>query len=226
MTEAEWLASADPRPMLESLCGKVSVRKFRLFVCACCRRLWGQLDDERSRAVIQAAEGYADGVVSGKRMQAATRAAGQAAWRRGGAVHAVYQATGDSRLLYGPPSTGVAGREWTVWAGRVAWWLAAIRGGAKEGLAQVALLRCVFGSPFRPLTLGLASLPPAVTLLAQAAYEEHALPEGTLEANRLKVLADVLEEAGCTDAALLAHCRGPGPHVRGCWPLDLLLGRG
>ncbi len=43
--------------------------------------------------------------------------------------------------------------------------------------------------------------------------------------DRLSILADALEEAGCTDAAILEHCRGPGPHVRGCWVVDLLLGK-
>jgi hypothetical protein len=43
--------------------------------------------------------------------------------------------------------------------------------------------------------------------------------------DRLPLLADALEDAGCTDTAILEHCRGPGPHVRGCWVVDLLLGR-
>ena len=43
--------------------------------------------------------------------------------------------------------------------------------------------------------------------------------------DRLPILADALEEAGCTDADMLQHCRGPGPHVRGCWVVDLLLGK-
>jgi hypothetical protein len=57
-----------------------------------------------------------------------------------------------------------------------------------------------------------------VPALARAIYAERAF-------DRLPILADALEEAGCTDAALLAHCRGPGPHVRGCWAIDLILGR-
>ena len=60
---------------------------------------------------------------------------------------------------------------------------------------------------------------------AQAAYEERELPSGHLSPTRLAVLADALEEAGCRDADLLAHLRAPGPHVRGCWALDLLLGK-
>ena len=54
--------------------------------------------------------------------------------------------------------------------------------------------------------------------LAQAIYEERRFGD-------LPVLADALEEAGCTDADILSHCRGPGPHVRGCWVVDLLLGK-
>src|SRR5262245_14482213 len=62
--------------------------------------------------------------------------------------------------------------------------------------------------------------------LAAAAYEERARPSGALDPQRLSVLADGLEEAGCADATILGHLRGPGPHVRGCWALDLLLGQG
>ena len=61
--------------------------------------------------------------------------------------------------------------------------------------------------------------------LAQAAYDERELPSGTLDATRLAVLADALEEAGCPDRTILDHLRGPGPHVRGCWAVDLLLGK-
>jgi hypothetical protein len=65
----------------------------------------------------------------------------------------------------------------------------------------------------------------AVGKLATAVYEEGELPSGHLDAPRLAVLADMLEEAGCSDPHILGHLRGPGPHVRGCWAVDLLLGR-
>jgi hypothetical protein len=64
-----------------------------------------------------------------------------------------------------------------------------------------------------------------VVRLAQAAYAERHLPDGTLDNGRLAILADALEEAGCTDVDILSHLRSPGPHVRGCWPLDLCLGK-
>lgn len=66
-------------------------------------------------------------------------------------------------------------------------------------------------------------LTPTVKALAEAAYEQR-LNNGTLDPDRLLVLADALEDAGCTDAEILQHLRGPGPHVGGCWVIDLLRG--
>jgi hypothetical protein len=65
----------------------------------------------------------------------------------------------------------------------------------------------------------------AVRRLAEAAYAERQLPAGALDPARLAVLADALEEAGLTDAELLHHLRGPGPHVRGCFAVDAVLGK-
>ena len=61
--------------------------------------------------------------------------------------------------------------------------------------------------------------------LARPAYEDRLLPSGHLDPVRLAVLADALEEAGCTDESILTHLRSAGPHVRGCWALDLVLGK-
>jgi hypothetical protein len=97
-----------------------------------------------------------------------------------------------------------------------------------EQAGQCALLRCIFGNPFRPVTVNPAWLAwngGTVFKLAQAAYENRDLPSGHLDTSRLSILADALEEAGCSDADLLAHLRGPGPHCRGCWAVDLILGK-
>jgi hypothetical protein len=86
----------------------------------------------------------------------------------------------------------------------------------------------VFGNPFRPVAVNHACLAwhgGVIPALAQAVYDERELPSGHLEAARLAVLADMLEEAGCSDPQLLGHLRSPGPHVRGCWPLGRLLGK-
>jgi hypothetical protein len=97
--------------------------------------------------------------------------------------------------------------------------------GPSEESAQCVLIRDVFGNPFRGVTLDPAWLTPGVAALAQAAYDQRIMPSGELDITRLAVLADALEDAGCTDVAILEHLRSPGPHVRGCWALDLLLGK-
>jgi hypothetical protein len=99
---------------------------------------------------------------------------------------------------------------------------------ANEQTRQTKLLHDIFGNPLRPVTISPAVLAwndATVVRLAQAAYDERHLPAGTLDNGRLAILADALEEAGCTDTDMLGHLRGPGPHVRGCWPVDLCLGR-
>jgi hypothetical protein len=93
---------------------------------------------------------------------------------------------------------------------------------AKEEKAQSDLLRDNFGPlPFRPVGIDptiLAWNCSTIPRLAQAIYGESAF-------DRLPVLADALEDAGCHDAGILSHCRQSGEHVRGCWVVDLLLGK-
>jgi hypothetical protein len=95
-----------------------------------------------------------------------------------------------------------------------------------ERKGQAAVLRDVVGNPFRPTSVAPSWLTSKVVAFAQAAYDQRELPAGTLDSSRLAVLADALEDAGCTNADLLDHLRGPGSHVRGCWAVDLLLGKG
>jgi hypothetical protein len=64
-----------------------------------------------------------------------------------------------------------------------------------------------------------------VRRIAEGVYEERRMPEGTLDTARLAILADALLDAGCEDEALIQHCRSEGPHVRGCWAVDLILGK-
>ena len=81
-----------------------------------------------------------------------------------------------------------------------------------------AIIRDLFGNPFRPASAGAGCLTATVASLAEVIYAERAF-------DRLPVLADALEEAGCEDGVVLGHCRGDGPHVRGCWVVDMLLGK-
>src|SRR5262249_47634106 len=95
----------------------------------------------------------------------------------------------------------------------------------REEAHQFAILRDICANPFRPVTIDPDWLTQTVTSLATAAYEQRALPSGELDPARVVVLADALEEEGCQEADVLGHLRSPGPHVRGCWPVDLLLGK-
>jgi hypothetical protein len=94
-----------------------------------------------------------------------------------------------------------------------------------ERIAQTGLLRDVFGNPFHSVALLPAWRTPTVVTLAEATYEDRELTSGALDSARLAVLADALEEAGCTDPNILLHCRQPGKHVRGCWVVDGILGK-
>jgi len=95
----------------------------------------------------------------------------------------------------------------------------------EERALQAALLRDLFGNPFRPVRLEAAWLTPAVVSVARAVYEERDLPSGHLDPVRLAVLADALEEVGCDNSELPGHLRQPDQvHVRGCWALDAVLG--
>jgi hypothetical protein len=87
---------------------------------------------------------------------------------------------------------------------------------AERGCAE--LLRDVFGNPFRPVTADPAWLSSTVTAMARGIYADRAF-------DRLPILADALQDAGCDHEDVLAHCRGPGPHARGCWVVDLALGK-
>jgi hypothetical protein len=273
MTEADWLTSTDPQAMLESLHGKASERKLRLFACAACRRIWHLLADERSRRAVEVAERYADGKATMEERDAARAAAWAAAWDAAwvAARDAAWAAAWDAAWVAARDAAWDAARDAAWVAARAAAWVAA-RDAA--WVVQCDLLRYIFGNPFRPVLLpyrcrecGNPCGTPAagyycvrcgcdeaycpsltwndgtVPRLAQAIYDERAF-------DRLPILADALEEAGvpaeveCPECEghvvvppdrcsfgtgriphpLLAHLRSPGPHVRGCWSLDVILG--
>jgi hypothetical protein len=234
MDEAEWLACADPQKMLEFLwaSGKLSERKARLFAVACCRRIriWHLLTDQRSWQAVEAAERHADGVADDAELERHLRLAFYAAM--GPSRPASYAAEAANLAASGPPPF-MATLTVRPAAEAVASSSPVGRGDrdaqiSQEQGAQAALLRDIIGNPFRPVVVSPAWLTwhaGLVVRLAQAAYEERQLPAGTLDKDRLAVLADALEEAGCTDPDILNHCRRSGVHVRGCWAVDLLLGK-
>jgi hypothetical protein len=241
MTQAEWLASTDPTPMLGWLRGRArshqSNRKLRLFASACCRRIWPLLTDERSRRGVEVGERYVDGLASQEECDLAAReshAAAAALCKIESARSAdggVCSWLGDNSAWYAASAASKVpdyGRfRGPADAAENAVYVAANR--KAEESVQATLLRDVIGNPFRPSP----HLPPAVLAwndstvrrIAEGIYEERQLPAGTLSAARLAILADALLDAGCEDEDLIAHCRGDGPHVRGCWAVDLILGK-
>lgn len=261
MDEAEWLASADPAAMLELVTpgrsggvGKLksqmaSDRQLRLFTVACCRAVWDRLSDERSRRAVEVAEQYAEGL--------ATDEERQDAWRlsQRGSI-AAYACWVD---------IGIADAAATI-----------ARDGMTEGptpppATQAALLRCIVGNPFVPVVEldgggqihhGWASPISQQTVIFDRAWLAHG--DGLLVRiarsiydrrawGDMALLADALEDSGCTDDVILAHCREVhnacpltyahqphdycdgsqadgrvvrGLHARGCWVVDLILGQG
>jgi hypothetical protein len=240
MTEAEWLACRDPAPMLAFLRGKISERRFRLFGCACCRLIWQLLPDDRLRRAVEVSERFADGRASHAERGAARAAAMQAdtdasarldlpaATRKGlavgrGAKQAVNFATtrraSESAVYCLRMALGARGSAddapppspWEEWY--------AIRGAQYPEFAEV--LRDIVGNPNRASALDATCLRwsgGTLPSIARHVYDDGAYCD-------LPILADALEDAGCTDAELVSHCRRPGGHVRGCWAVDLLLGQ-
>jgi hypothetical protein len=203
MTEAEWLECDRPKLMLQFLKGKVGERKPRLFACG----LWRQHEDRLPASLLQViatAEQVADGLSPWTDLvplqpAALGVAAGSGATAGEEAVRAVYRRIG---------------ADW-------GWWSPAPSGDPRVTAIQqqaCRLLRCIFGNPFRPVQVDQAWLrwhDGTAVHMAQAIYDDRRFQD-------LPVLADALEEAGCTDPEILGHCRGPGEHVRGCWVLDLV----
>jgi hypothetical protein len=250
--EQRWLTEDWPISLL-SLLDRPGPRKLRLFACACCRGVGDLLPDDCCRDAIAAAERAAAGLAGReeladlqKKVKAARARAERAAvrearrsygddeegwararqtpeWARAEAAYHAFCAvlsalavpTLDRAITVSSQATGARGHA-AVAAGRDR-----TRAHNKEYRRHCDLLRDLFGNPFRPACLDPNWLTwggGAVRKLAQGIYAAGRFQD-------LPVLADALEEAGCTDEAILSHCRSGGEHVRGCWAVDLLLGK-
>jgi hypothetical protein len=227
VTEEEWVRETNPDKLAEHLRTKMRAnrtksgrRKFHLLACAACRRLWHLFESDLNDArVIEAVEELADGRATAQavhqldgRVQVPTYGSAQSV---GLAVHAVatlsnplISATGACQYVaqayaqsFHPPSPEQFHEIMAV---------------VQEENAHLA--RCIFGNPFRPATLDPAWRTPTVVALAKGIYEERAF-------DRLPILADALQDAGCDSEDVLNHCRDAGPHARGCWVVDLVLGK-
>jgi hypothetical protein len=215
MTEAEWQTTIHPTLMLDLLRETGSDRKLRLFACACVRAGWHLLQDDRSREAVEIAERHADGLADGDELS-----------RGCDAAHLAIIALEKSNVASGQPEHERKVEEATCaahWCAVEDAWesageLLAWHFVDDEGPLQATFLRDIFSNPFRPVAVDPAWLTSTVVALARSIYDERAF-------DRLPILADALEDAGCDSADVLDHCRGDGPHVRGCWVVDLLLGK-
>jgi hypothetical protein len=220
MTEAQWQSCSDPEMMLEYLRGRVGDRKLRLFACACCRHLLTEVAvNPWDEAAVDVAERFADGEASNEELESAASsttsdytpgcACADAASAEGGVDAAIYAADN---------ARHAAGEHAAFLVNATDDHPAFAAGRAAEAEAQARLLRDVFGNPFGPVTPDSGWLTSTVVMLAEGIYQQKAF-------DRLPILADALQEAGCDSERVLNHCRSEGPHVRGCWVIDMLTGR-
>ena len=232
MTEAEWQRCSDSRQMMDFLRVHASNRKLRLLAVAFCRSVSSLIHEDRSNEAMRVLEQFADRQASQSRLKACR----------------------DQFRLNPPTLTGIWGisldalltvqaaiqpRAWhaakesaTCAVNSLSF--AAIQGQSEEDLAvrrsrravasrleranQAGLVREMFGNPFCPVAHNPGWLTVTAVGLAEAIYTNRAF-------DRLPILADALEDAGCTTRDILDHCRQPGDHVRGCWVVDLVLGK-
>jgi hypothetical protein len=228
MTEAEWLGCTNPQRLLEFLGGNVSERKLRLFACACCRRIWDLLD-AGARAALETAERFADGLAGDSERVAARKTAQQAAqgrnvtptptspkWERR-IASAVYYATARNawESAWNAPQLVVEALIYQAGGPTAKGWEIV---DVNEHSGQASALRDLFGTSLPRTPLDPLWQTSGVVSIAQRIYEERAF-------DALPILADALEDASCTDVSILSHCRCDGPHFRGCWVVDLLLGK-
>jgi hypothetical protein len=223
MTEAEWRACRFPSFLLEIIQPRCTPRKLQLFLAACLRRLPHLTLLANHMRLAELIEALAEGLASQEEVtwcqqeaKQEVRPDGRGLWALDGSLHGRFlwsTAFSASQVLALQAVCGPAPRTTPGFSGEPY---------DGERRTQSELLRDLFGNPFRRVPSVSSALltwnDRLVERLAQSAYEERAF-------ERLPILADALEDAGCTDRAILDHCRGPGPHVRGCWVVDLILGK-
>jgi hypothetical protein len=222
VTEEEWMASTNSSKMLVFLHEKVSNRKLRLFICACCRSSWHLLADKRSRQAVVMSESFADGVASKKNLDTALANAKAALRTLRTRMAEIANRPGvspkDEELQLAWNSLGVVGAAQLAVEGDA--WRSALHvaenGETSERTGSYSFLHEIFGNPFRPIAFEANWLTSTVVALATAIYRDRAF-------DRMPILADALQDAGCENEDILNHCRGAGNHVRGCWVVDLLL---
>jgi hypothetical protein len=210
MTETEWFAATDAVAMLPAAERVGSARQLRLFMAGVCRRGWDRYGIPAVRRTLETAERYADGEEVGSAL-AELRVA---RWVWGLPVEPLLCPIGE--IAVGVRRFLAAMRNSSP---PLAWDVATRGDWVRHGeAARATLLRDVIDNPWRSTGLENEWLTSTVSLLARQMYEAR-------DFSAMPILADALQDAGCDSDDILNHCRGAGPHVRGCWVVDLVLGK-
>jgi hypothetical protein len=220
MTERDWLGPVDFDLLIDACLWladqKKNRRNLRLWGCACCRRLGDLLPDRRSLAALEVAERLADGLAKRDEVRKARDAAKLVPQpQRGRGTPAEFAARSAVLTLH----PGIIDCSQTAAVGAA---IALSESGAKsredEEQAQFELLRDVF-NPFRKVKFDKEWRTDTTVALAKQMYESR-------DFGAMPILADALQDAGCEEVAVLSHCRDAKQvHVRGCWAVDLVLGK-
>jgi hypothetical protein len=224
MRPRTWQSCSTPSRLLDFLSGRITARKLRLFACACCRSVWHLIQETDSRNAVLTSEQYADDRAKLEDLLELRRRADAAAtlawelWDDGtpAALDAAAAAASEDPLMAANLASDYAARAAQVDADddQTAW--------KNEQRRQCCFLRDLVGDPWHcPSRIDQFLLDwgsGTVLRMAKSVYDDRHFED-------LAILADALEEAGCQDAEILAHCRGPGLHVRGCWVVDLILSK-
>jgi hypothetical protein len=219
MDEVTWTTCDDHCALLRYIQAHASTRKLRLFLCGCCRVIWNRIEVENLRSAVELAERLAD--------------------REALPVEAEYQMTQILQTLQAPDVErerhGLGRDQPASWQSGVFFHCKTTlhKDATLRGLGHLSVwshsayltelnpskvLRCVFGNPYRLVSLVEDWLTSTVIALARQMYDSR-------DFCPMPILADALQDAGCDNEEILQHCRGSGPHVRGCFLIDLLLGK-
>jgi hypothetical protein len=274
MTYEDWLNARSPGPLLRYMLPLASVRQYRLFAVACCRRIWPLVQSKRARWWVESAENLVDGKPIlcdvddladdecrgqrpvGEWVRQRKRVGRPVPWKlesewdnyweafqhidgyrqdrtgnfRYYAIRAAHSSiqpeVNDDEDAQRDPTRPrlIASHQYAAEA--VAHWrrpddnaMYDPQAIAEELAGQIPLFWDIFGNLFGPTEFDPRWRTSDVVGLAQAVYEDRVF-------DRLPILGDALMDAGCDDEQVLAHCRSDGPHVRGCWLVDLILNKG
>jgi hypothetical protein len=233
LTEVAWLEAVSPNILLAYFRPWERFRRqFRLYVCAYYRQHWKMLN-QACRDLVALCENLAYFTQTKTEFDEGKNEVlkqAQKEWEKSGnhgLAHIGPELLDQLELKHLPG--------WEGWPPREIKWLegtnqerraALEKEFAELGRFQVMLLRDIFGNPFRPLIPDASWFTPDVLTKTQEALNDRFLPEGILNVHRLGLVADALEETGCKNFELLGHLRSKGPHVLGCWALDLILRNG